>query len=107
MWSVLGNILNPKKHSKVNKINHITYQGATYDKDMDIANALNSHFCKVGEKISSKIKPANLDFSAYLTDAISTTFFLKPVDVNEVVLEMQYLKLKKSPGDDGITPSKN
>ena len=63
-------------------------------------------FCSVGDNIANKTDAAKTHFSAFLQNPSSpNTFFLKQVDEHEVLQQIKNLKLKKSPGHDGIKPS--
>ena len=66
MWTVLGKMLNPNKKSQSSSIKEIISDGRSYKGDLHIANALNSHFCKIGSKVSSKIQNANSKFKTFL-----------------------------------------
>ena len=56
MWTVMGNIINPKKGKSNNLMKRITTDDdQSYLDDTDIANALNTHFCTVGKKTAAKI----------------------------------------------------
>ena len=60
---------------------------------------------KKKKNIANKIDAAKTHFSAFLQNPSPNTFFLKQVEEYEVLQQIQNLKLKKSPGHDGIKPS--
>ena len=67
MWTVMGNIINPKKGKSNNLIKRITTDDdQSYFDDTDIANALNTHFCTVGKKTAAKIGSTSASFARYL-----------------------------------------
>ena len=105
MWKVLGKMINPKSNKKTSTIKRIVLDNKCHENDTDIANALNKHFCSVGDNIANKIDAAKTHFSAFLQNPSPNTFFLKQVEEYEVLQQIQNLKLKKSPGHDGIKPS--
>ena len=105
MWSVLGSFLNPKRCKNNNGIKSIYYEGSVFEDDAGIAEALNKHFCNIGQKTAGKIKPPNTSFIDYLKNPIENTFFLTRVDEKEIETEIQSLKVRKTPGHDEIKPS--
>ena len=62
------------------------------------ANALNKHFCSVGDNIANKIDAAKTHFSAFLQNPRPNTFFLKQVEEYEVLQQIQNIKLKSIQG---------
>ena len=104
MWAVLGKMINPKKKSQCFSIKEVISDGISYKEDSEIANALNSHFCNIGSKISSKIQNAKSHFSSFLKIPQDKSFFLEMTNVSEVISEINKLKIKKAAGHDGIKP---
>ena len=106
MWTVMGNIINPKKGKSNNLIKRIiTDDDQSYFDDTDIANALNTHFCTVGKKTAAKIGSTSANFARYLKNPVEKSFFFEPIKEHEIITEIKTLKGNKSPGHDGIKPS--
>ena len=105
MWSVLGTMLNPKKQRVDNSIRSINFESKTYHDDLGITNSLNKHFCSIGNKIANKIPKPLCEFTSFLRNHVQETFFSQMVEENEVLKQIQALKIKKSPGHDDIKPS--
>ena len=64
LWHIFGKIINPYKSK--NNINKLMYDNKTIVGDEKIANALNDHFCSVGEKLAVKFDKDNKSFRKYL-----------------------------------------
>ena len=106
MWTVMGNIINPKKGKSNNLIKRITTDDdQSYLDDTDIANALNTHFCTVDKKTAAKIGNTSANFTSYLKNPVEKSFFFLPIKEHEIIAEIKALKGNKSPGHDGIKPS--
>ena len=62
MWKELDNLLNTKKKSKGNSISKLSINNQEITRDKDIANALNSHFTKIGKNLADKVRPERNDY---------------------------------------------
>ena len=98
-------MLNPKKQRVDNSIRSINFESKTYHDDLGIANSLNKYFCSIGNKIANKIPKPLCEFTSFLRNRVQETFFSQMVEENEVLKQIQALKIKKSPGHDDIKPS--
>ena len=71
---------------------------------LDIADAMNNHFCKLGKKLASQIKRSEIRFQSYMNMSSNHTFFLKAVDESDVLEELLKLNHRKSAGPDSFSP---
>ena len=65
MWKVLGKMINPKSNKKTSTIKCIVLDNKCHENDTDITNALNKHFCSVGDNIANKIDAAKRTFQRF------------------------------------------
>ena len=103
LWKSLGHVINPNKKRSSHGINKLLINGNYLTDSSEIANAINEHFCSIGRKLQENIPLSDDKFyRKYLPPPLLNSFFLKPVDVNDVKTVIMKLNPKKSPGPDGI-----
>lgn len=72
---------------------------------LNVANMLNTHFAKIGEKTSEeasqKSTPNSADFKSFLPSSTDRSIFLTPVSSAELMLVLHQLKNGHSEGIDG------
>ena len=68
----------------------------------DIANALNKHFCSVGNRLSRAPPDTGEDYRTYINNRIRESFFLSPVEEVDILREIKNLASNKAPGPDDI-----
>ena len=95
-WEMINALLNRKrKSSSITKI--INANGDVINTPREIAENFNNYFGEIATKLKSEI-PTNLGFSKhpndFISDEISNTIFLNPVDGNEVCEIINKLKNK-------------
>ena len=89
-------MLNTKKKNKGSSVSKIIINNKEITDDKDIANALNDHFTKTGKNFADKvITERNHLFKNCLTNPINESLFLRPTDNNEVLKEINQLKIKQ------------
>ena len=77
LWDEFGPILGRKGAKTKNKIVKIVINKKTLKEPLEIANAMNNHFCEIGPKLASiSVKVANI-LETFLAIHQSTLFFLK------------------------------
>ena len=104
LWDEFGPILGSKKKKGNNRISHLVIKHKKLTQDIDIANAMNKHFCELGPKLAEEVKDKGKTFSYYLNNQAKDSFFIKPIDPSDVLEELLKLNHKKSAGPDGLTP---
>ena len=86
-WNVINSIISRKTKSSGVDIKSLVVDGVTLSSDVEIAEAFNSHFSSVGEKIDQSLPlPSNRnEFMNYITGFSPTnSFFFSPVLPSEV-----------------------
>ena len=68
----------------------------------DISNALNKHFCSVGNRLSRALPDTGEHYRTYINNSIRELFFLSPVEGVDILREIKNLALNKTPGPDDI-----
>ena len=100
-WQRLAEILNTKK-AKSCVISKIFFEEKMLTTPEDIANALNKHFCSVGNRLSRALPDTGEDYRTYINNNIRESFFLSPVEEVDILREIKNLALNKAPGPDDI-----
>ena len=62
----------------------------------DIANALNKHFCTVGNRLSRALPDKGDEYKTYIKYSIQELFFLSPVEDIDIVRQIKKLGNKAS-----------
>ena len=78
------------------------YEGQMYTDPQEIAEAFNDHFCTVGDKLSAKLPNLGNEYQKYMTSRISDSFFISPVQDEDIIKEIKCMKQNKTPGIDNI-----
>ena len=101
-WKALGPIINPSKTNRRTGINKIKHNGKLITENKEIANVVNNYFCEVGKNLAEEIPNRNNDFRQFLPPRIQSTFYLSPVNQQDVLKEIKKLKPRKAAGPDNI-----
>ena len=103
MWKHLGNLINHKNKNTHTRIDKLSYKGKLHSEDTEIANAMNDHFCSVGESLQKKLPKSNENaFKEFLPRPSLNSFFLSHVIAEEIMIEIYKLNPKKAAGPDNI-----
>ena len=96
LWDVFGSIINPNKKKRANKVKELFVDGKSVNDDQEIANHFNKYFCSIGKNLANKIQCNNLNYEKYLKDPNLNSFFINPVNEEELYKIINRLKLNKS-----------
>ena len=102
LWKHLGPIINPNKKKRGSNINKILCNGEFIKDKRKICIAMNTHFCEVGKKFQEEMPDCGRQFLNYLPEPINSTFFLRPIDEEELMIEIKRLNPRKACGPDNI-----
>ena len=83
-------------------INKLIFDEQSVTDPKQIANALNDHFCTIGERLSNKLPDYGNEYQKYITCNIGDSFAILPVDDNDILREIRNLSPNKAPGYDNI-----
>lgn len=101
IWDIVKGATNIKTKCKKN-VNIEDERGLIITNDIEKAELFNKYFLNIGENMAKKIDNSSNKFKIN-KDNVPQSFFLKPVEENEIVLCIGSLKNKCSPGLDGIS----
>ena len=105
LWKHLGTLINQKNKKARTRIDKLYYKGKSHTKDIDIANAMNDHFCSVGETLQNKLPTCNENaFKEYLPNPVMNSFVLSHILYEDILREINQLNIKKAAGQDGLGP---
>ena len=105
LWKHLGNLINHKNKNSLTRIDKISYKGKSYTKDTEIADAMDDHFCTVGESLQNKLPRSNDNaYKEFLPNPSLNSFFLSHVIAEEIMIEIHKLDPKEAAGPDNIGP---
>ena len=65
------------------------FEGKYVNVDQDIANHMNMYFCKIGVKLQDAIPDLGIDCERYLSARVENTFFLSPINIDEILNEIK------------------
>ena len=102
-WKNIGNMINHKQSKNHARIDKLHFKGKYLTTDKDISNAMNEHFCTVGESLQGLLPPCDTQlYKDYLGNRITNSFVLSHILYDDIIIEMSKLDPKKSTGPDGI-----
>ena len=84
MWKHLGTLLNPKRNKGPQTILRLFANNTNITENSKIAEAMNHHFCSIGENLASKIPNANKSFKHFLKNSPPNSMFFDKVDPKQV-----------------------
>ena len=99
LWTNLGHLLNPIKHSNNSRaIDKLLIDDKKIKDDNEIADTLNDYFADVGKNLSDNISSIKRSFKdyRYLKSPAPASIFLRPTNLAEVGSEIDKLKSKTS-----------
>ena len=96
LWSDINEIIYSKKSSKTIPPSSISVEGRTISDPQNIAVIFNNFFTSIGKNIQKKIFQTKKNFSNFLKDPITDTFFISPTTPEEVYKSIQELQVNKS-----------
>ena len=102
IWKPLNPIINPKTGSKSTSINKLLVDGKVIKDKSNISDAMNNHFCTIGEVLKSDLLDWGDRYKEYSFTRVMNSFFIEPICNDDVGLEIRHLNPKKAPGPDCI-----
>ena len=104
MWKHLGFILNSKNKCKQkNDIDKILENDQMISDKSLLPDIMNNYFCNIGKQLKSNLSPTNINsFKRYMPSRQENSFYLTPVNVEEIKVEILKLNPKKAAGNDEI-----
>ena len=94
-WQHLSQILNTKR-VKTCAVKKIFFEGNMLTAAQDIANALNEHFCTLGNRLSRALPDKGDEYKTYINNSIQESSFLSPVEDIDIFREIRKLGNKQS-----------
>ena len=83
IWQIINEACN--RSSSSSSVDKIEIEGNISNDKKSIANAFNSHFVGVGEKVSNFIPKSNVNFKDYLPPPAENSLFLAPATTGEML----------------------
>ena len=81
-WQVINELLNRTSNEGVSEI--FVDGTLTNDKQL-IADKFNQYFSGIPTEINSNLPPPNVNFETYLSGSFSSSFFLRPMNIEELI----------------------
>lgn len=98
VWKKLNEIFGRIKGNEQIKLQK---DGKLLESDVEVAEAFNSYFSSIGNKLADKLPKNNYDFLKAVK-SVSNSIFLRPASVSEVRILISQLDIKKSKGHDNF-----
>ena len=102
LWKRLGPILNPGRKRDLG-INKILHNGEMIDERHVIPDVMNDYFCNIGLNLQQRLPTSNINFKRYLPEKVVNSFYLSPVNQDDVCLEITKMNPRKATGPDDIS----
>ena len=102
LWKNLGTVINPKKCRKTTIIDKLFVNGKFVTDKQLISDGINNFFCNIGNSLQSAMIDKGDAYTKYLPPRLAQSFYLTPVDEEEIKREIKNMNPKKSPGHDSI-----
>ena len=103
MWKTINSFLYKKSTDANSPPNNVKINGKICNNQLAMAEHFNNLFCTIGKRLAGKMKNnSSQSVTRYLTDRISSSIFLEPVDEREIISTINLLPMKKSVGHDNI-----
>ena len=103
MWKTINSLLYKKSADANSPPNNIKINSKICDNQLAIAEHFNNFFCTIGKRLAEKMESnSSQSVTRYLTDRVSSSIFLEPVDEREIISTINLLPMKKSVGHDNI-----
>ena len=96
-WKEIKSIISMRSSSSITPT-LLTFQNETIDNSKRIANIFNNYFSTIGKKSQAKIKYSHKNYTDYLTNENSNSFFLSPTDKEETKLILSSVDISKATG---------
>ena len=104
MWGFINAIISGKKNT-VTCPSEIYFNDSIIEDPNEISEKFNNYFVKVGQSIAANISNANdTSFKRFLTNSVSQSITLVPLNPNELYNAINSLNSNKSCGHDEISP---
>ena len=91
MWKHLGAIINPNKKKRTCHINKLLCDGKFITDNKHISDSMNTYFCKIGSHLQQLMPNCGTEYNRYFPNRVNNTFFLTPVNENELLKEIKRL----------------
>ena len=95
-WKLINSTIRPGKKKSGSTPKKIIYDNVPITESDKIADALNSHFCTVGQKLRDALPQHNSNFHDFLPPSSVSSIFLRPSTPEEVKKTILSLKNKKT-----------
>ncbi len=98
-WKIINSIIRHKSKTCTEKFVH---EDKMVTCPTEIATHFNKYFANIGPHLASSIQHNGKDFSSYLKNSNSSTFFFRPTNEDEICTIINKLGSRKGAGHDGI-----
>ena len=101
MWDVIKEATNSV--SNHDKIESLKINNTLISNEQDIANSFNTFFAKIGPKTSEKVHYTDKNFRDYLPPPPLNSFFMQPINENELISAVNEMQQKPSKDINGLS----
>ena len=101
-WNILHSIINKSKQEKKLPSSFLINDNLESD-SKKIADEFNQYFASIGKITSDTVPSCNSSFERHIDTRNQCSFFMNPIDPNDIILASKSLKPKLSQGYDNIS----
>ncbi|CAB3979722.1 Hypothetical predicted protein [Paramuricea clavata] len=99
-WQAINSLLN--KRSKTTEIPELQIENRSVKGNENIASCFNDYFSTIGSKLASNVTGIDSDPLRFVPP-VANTFYFQNISALELTKTIAQIKIKKSPGIDGIS----
>ena len=105
IWNGINEIIHSKRNTARTSPTSITINNRDVSNPIEMANEFNNFFTTISRKLKSKIRPSNSNFTDYLKNSNSKSFFVSPTTPQEIEDLISNMNKSKSYGPNSIPTS--
>ena len=106
-WDIINKVFGKKKKKKTypEKVNiGDSSNPISSEHPKDIADVLNVHFSNVATTLAKNLQKTNLKHTHFMGRENSSSMYLKPIELHEILELIRKICIRKAKGYDGIPP---
>ena len=104
-WSTINNLVSYRNHKSYDNFpTEFSIDGKKYDTHTtQFANILNDHFTDIGHNMSKAIPVSKSNFSDFMKNTCSSSFFMRKIEEDEILTAINNLKATSTSDSQGMS----
>ena len=101
-WKIIREATNERGQANCNITSIMGENGVEVGTEAEVAEEFNTYFSEIGKRMANRIDQPDVVFHVDSKD-LGKSMFLRPINENELICQINSLKGNASPGDDNIS----